>query len=165
MTTGHLNTNKKWTDSLYELKEEFRKWGVQDYIMPKYSESRRAAKVVVPFVINGRWSSPECSRWGLEFDGPERNLRAIVMAIRSARLADQRGIGALLAEVTKHLMLPSGKMDPYAVLGVRPGVTEEILKSALRRREMETHPDRGGTSEAFREVMEAGKVLGLVSNG
>ena len=42
---------------------------------------------------------------------------------------------------------------------------EEILKSALRRREMETHPDRGGTSEAFREVMEAGKVLGLVSNG
>ena len=37
--------------------------------------------------------------------------------------------------------------------------TKQELKSAYRRRALETHPDSGGTSEAFREVNTAYEVL------
>ena len=43
----------------------------------------------------------------------------------------------------------------WAILGVTPGVTAAELKRAFRQRALETHPDRGGTAEGFREVQRA----------
>lgn len=43
----------------------------------------------------------------------------------------------------------------WAVLQVSRDVDDEGLKRAFRLRALETHPDRGGTAEAFREVHAA----------
>jgi len=43
----------------------------------------------------------------------------------------------------------------WAVLGLAPGATPDEVKSAYRKRALETHPDRGGDADAFREVQRA----------
>jgi len=43
----------------------------------------------------------------------------------------------------------------WAVLGVAPPLTAAELKRAFRARALETHPDRGGTAEAFRDLQRA----------
>ncbi|MGC4087715.1 MAG: J domain-containing protein [Polyangiaceae bacterium] len=43
----------------------------------------------------------------------------------------------------------------YEVLGVSAQATPEEVKRAYRQRALETHPDRGGTAEAFRRVHSA----------
>ncbi len=43
----------------------------------------------------------------------------------------------------------------WDVLGVGRDVTEQELKAAYRRRALETHPDHGGSEEAFRRVVRA----------
>ena len=43
----------------------------------------------------------------------------------------------------------------WTTLGVDAQVTAVELKRAFRTRSLETHPDRGGTDAAFREVVDA----------
>lgn len=45
-----------------------------------------------------------------------------------------------------------GDVDPYAVLGVRPGTPRDEVRGAFRRLARLVHPDRGGTDELFRIV-------------
>ena len=51
-------------------------------------------------------------------------------------------------------------MDPYATLGVSPGISPEDLKKAYRAKAMEHHPDRqDGDEEKFKQVTEAYEIL------
>jgi hypothetical protein len=43
----------------------------------------------------------------------------------------------------------------WAVLGVEPRASAADIKKAFRKRALETHPDRGGSDEAFRSVKKA----------
>ncbi|MCK6534948.1 MAG: DnaJ domain-containing protein [Polyangiaceae bacterium] len=43
----------------------------------------------------------------------------------------------------------------WSVLGVSAHVTDAELKTAYRKKAIETHPDRGGDAEAFRHVVAA----------
>jgi curved DNA-binding protein CbpA len=45
--------------------------------------------------------------------------------------------------------------SPFEVLQVDPDADETEVKRAYRRRMKETHPDQGGSAEAFRQVREA----------
>ena len=45
--------------------------------------------------------------------------------------------------------------SPHEVLGVEPGVGEAAVDDAYRRRVKETHPDQGGSTEAFLLVRSA----------
>ena len=47
----------------------------------------------------------------------------------------------------------------YRILGVNASTDEDGLKSAFHRKSRQTHPDRGGTVQAFQEVNEAYHVL------
>ncbi|MCX8156958.1 MAG: DnaJ domain-containing protein [Verrucomicrobiae bacterium] len=50
--------------------------------------------------------------------------------------------------------------DYYVILGVEPDAGQEEIRSAFRRRALETHPDRfGADAEPFIEVQEAYRVL------
>ncbi|CAK9104731.1 unnamed protein product [Durusdinium trenchii] len=44
---------------------------------------------------------------------------------------------------------------PYKTLDVLPSANENEIRSAYRRRALTTHPDKGGSAEAFRCVVEA----------
>jgi curved DNA-binding protein CbpA len=48
-----------------------------------------------------------------------------------------------------------GVSSPFEVLGIEPDADEDELKEAYRQRVLETHPDHGGSAEAFRQVREA----------
>ena len=48
-----------------------------------------------------------------------------------------------------------GGRSPYDVLGVKMGASEDEIKKAYRKKAMETHPDRGGDAEKFKEINAA----------
>ncbi|CAE8694200.1 unnamed protein product, partial [Polarella glacialis] len=50
-------------------------------------------------------------------------------------------------------------VDHYAVLDVMASATMAELRSSYRRMALRTHPDKGGNSEDFRQVLEAFAVL------
>ncbi len=50
-------------------------------------------------------------------------------------------------------------MNPFEVLGVRPGASADEVRAAWRRRARATHPDRGGDEATFTEVLEAYRTL------
>ena len=60
---GNLQTSKTWQESLWDLREEFRKWGIEDYLLPTKKQSELAGKVSVSFALKGTWVNPECGRW------------------------------------------------------------------------------------------------------
>lgn len=168
--TGQLHTNKSWPDSLQDLRDEFRKWGVDDYLLPTKKECTEAGAAWVDFAIGGRWCRPMCNRWQKR-DSPnwlERNLRAIVLALESARLADARGIGGILHEVTRPLALTTpldyDPDSPEAILGVAPGADIEVVRAAYRTLVKKHHPDvPGGDAAKFRRIHEAAQALGVSS--
>ena len=57
--------------------------------------------------------------------------------------------------------LPSAKqkIDPYKILGISKNYDETILKKAYLKAAMKTHPDRGGTQDAFQKVSIAYTLL------
>ena len=157
---GWLTTTKTWNESLADLRQEFQRWGIEDYLLPTKAESQKAKKVTVPFALQGTWVHPECGRFG---DKAEHNLRAIVLAVEAARKMDQRGIGALLAEIARPLALRSGDLapGPWEILGLRPEADHEMNRREFRRLIQQHHPDRGGDSDKFQEILAAGKECGL----
>jgi hypothetical protein len=48
-----------------------------------------------------------------------------------------------------------GNASIWSVLGISANATEEELKTAYRKKALETHPDRGGDAQAFRRVVAA----------
>jgi len=45
--------------------------------------------------------------------------------------------------------------DPYRVLGLHSGASMRVVKAAYRALAQETHPDKGGEPERFKNVQEA----------
>ena len=62
-------------------------------------------------------------------------------------------------EVKQRLALPSGKLDPYQILGFSKQFDEKMLKKAYLKVAMKTHPDRGGSADAFQRVSIAYALL------
>jgi len=52
-----------------------------------------------------------------------------------------------------------GKTSLYGDLGVQPTASQEEIRAAYRKRAKISHPDAGGSSEAFRKLSRARKVL------
>jgi DnaJ-class molecular chaperone len=50
-----------------------------------------------------------------------------------------------------------GEDDPWGILGLKPGATQDEIKTAFRKKAIETHPDRnpGMDGSAFRRVKAA----------
>lgn len=156
---GGLTTKKGWRQIGSELAEEFRKWGIDEYHLPYKADSERLGSVTVTVVISGQERRLTCSRF-TDGNWPERNFHAILLAVRSSRLMDQRGIGSLLVEAAQLKALPDPS-DPHFVLSVHPSADVETVRAAYRRKIVEAHPDQGGTREGLDRVMEAGRRLGL----
>jgi DnaJ domain len=56
-------------------------------------------------------------------------------------------------------------VDPYAILGVRPGAAERELAAAYRALAKRWHPDRGGGEDAVRRMAEINSAYDLLRAG
>jgi hypothetical protein len=91
------------------------------------------------------------------FQDWEDNLRAIVLSLEHLRAVDRYGVTKRGEQYTGWAALPppAAKRDAAAarrLLDSYGGENAAILK---------THPDRGGSAEAFHKVQEAREILGL----
>ena len=155
---GGLNTKKNWRTLLGDLQTVMRKWGKQDFLPPMFQQSLDTRCVKFRYAVNGQWVDLESRR----FRTPEQNLSAIVQALDAVRLADQRGLGELLAVASAVYALPKGDDSSLlAVIGATPSMSKDEKLTAFRAAQMRTHPDKGGDSNEFRRVMAAGEALGL----
>lgn len=179
MAAGQMFTKRTWIQISEQLRDEFRKWKVEEFRIPPVKEVDRLGAVEVQFVPPGqeRWEKVKCDEWGPHNLGhgytpnwKEYNLLAIVQAIEATRLMDQRGIAGVLAQAVAYKALPSGiqlperRRDPYEVLGVRADSPKEVIKGAYRALAKLYHPESGGeqaNAEKLKEVIAAAEQLGV----
>ena len=85
------------------------------------------------------------------------NLAAVAAHIAALRGIERWGVGDLRAAFAGYRLLPeAGSSTPWwRVLGIEADATEDKIRRAYRQRAKETHPDKGGTSEAFKQVQAA----------
>ena len=164
MALGSITTTKGWAELLTELKDEFKKWGDKEVRYPTKKDALITGEVALLVKAKkGEWKDVRCGAFGSKSNGPECNLCAVKEAVRSMRLAEQRGIGAVLMDLGQFLALPSAepRSDAHFVLGVRPSDSSDVVRRAYRERLKQAHPDTGGDASEFMRVQEAGRELGV----
>lgn len=97
------------------------------------------------------------------------NVRTVYLWIHETRMRSNRPVRTGDTEFAAARLPPADGDDVAAasssatpaheVLGVQPDAPESVVEAALRQRKAETHPDTGGSREAFQEVIEAGEVI------
>ena len=74
---------------------------------------------------------------------------------QSTQQSNQLPSSARLPQLTSHKQ----KIDPYKILGVSKNYDEVSLKKAYLKAAMKSHPDRGGSPDAFQRVSIAYTLL------
>lgn len=85
--------------------------------------------VAVYFTYKGKQMCFACDKWESVYD----NIYAIGMTINALRGIERWGSGSMVEQAfTGFVALPAPK-DPYAILGIVPGATEDEINAAYRR--------------------------------
>jgi len=112
--------------------------------------------VAAYFVHKGRQMCFACDRW----NKVEDNMRAVAKTIDALRGVARWGTGDMLeAAFTGFTALPAPgattKREWWDVLECPRQPSRDVLDAQYRRLRSDRHPDRGGTPEAFDEVVQA----------
>lgn len=91
------------------------------------------------------------------YDRVADNLAAIAATLDAMRAIERHGGAQVLERAFAGFeALPApDTFDAYAVLGLKRPATREQIEAAYRTQAHKTHPDKGGTAEAFDRVMRA----------
>lgn len=102
------------------------------------------------FTLDGRPHVLACDVWNTVYD----NIAAIAAHIDALRGQERWGVGDLRQAFAGHVALPSA---PHwsSVLGVERNASLSEIDRAYRLRARDTHPDAGGTREAWDELVRA----------
>ncbi|WP_276259873.1 J domain-containing protein [Haloglomus litoreum] len=116
--------------------------------------------VVVYCDLDGQGVAFPCDRWASLRD----NARAIAKYLDAKRALDRYGVQTVGSEFeTQALPEPDEAVatgpPPHEVLGVAPDAPEAVVRGAARARKKETHPDNGGSTEAFQRVIAAEEAM------
>jgi DnaJ domain len=107
--------------------------------------------IAVYFTLRDRQFCFSCDRWDKTAD----NIQAIRHTIAALRGIERWGTGDMVQQAfTGFLALPSPE-NPYDVIGVESGATEEEIESAYRKKAKLLHPDLGGDPDAFKRLVDA----------
>jgi hypothetical protein len=149
-----------------QIEDEVRRLGGRDLILstnlalridgfPRSGQPEPADPgVAVYFARKGQQLVFACDRYATV----RENLRAIAMHLNAIRGQERWGVGSLDQAFAGYAALPENATGEawWQTLGLseRP-FTEHQLQSAYREAAKRTHPDAGGSSEAFQRVRNA----------
>lgn len=171
MMAYRLTTDKTWSQTLDDLAETFRKWGISAWSVEPTNPGRRAANryqtatersVALRFSRRGRAVELVMT----EQDRAVDNLRVLYLVVEALRLNESRGYAEVLAEAARQLYpaLPApttsaptgpGAIDPYAVLYVHPDAPLAVCEAAYKALARRFHPDAGGNSSQMAAIVVA----------
>lgn len=161
MPSYRITTKKTWDQTLDDLAEQFRLWGVSswtvDPVRPRHAinqwnntEALRA--VTLRYQLRDRDVVLTMSKQARAHD----NLRVLYLAVEAMRLNEARGIAEVVASAYAQLPPAGGTTpgtamaetsDPYAVLGVERSYALDVIESIWKARLRAAHPDHGGKQE------------------
>lgn len=151
-----LSTKISYDATLKELREEFRKWGIDKYSVDTFNE----VAVAITYYKGERPITLKSEKQNFKKD----NLRVLLLVIRAIRLNEVRGFGEIVASHYKQLSgstLEEANFDPYQVLKIQRGTELEIVKAVYRTMATKYHPDSkpSGNVEMFKRITKAFKMI------
>lgn len=112
---------------------------------------------VLRWSMDGQQFAVACDRWSTLRD----NVRSVGLYVREKRKMESRPVTTGESEFA-NARLPSadddavaGEPPAHAILDVAPEADADVVEAAYRERIRETHPDHGGSPEAFQRVQRA----------
>jgi hypothetical protein len=107
-----IRTNKTWSDTLYELEEQMRMWGVTQWEVSRPSGARSTASyqteaartVKLTYSKNGKTITLVMGKQ--EQERAVDNLRVLYLAVEAMRLKERRGISDVVASAYLQIAAP-----------------------------------------------------------
>jgi hypothetical protein len=159
MDTYSLTTKKTWHETMQDLEEQMRRWGITQW-ETNYPRGARS----------GAWSQTEADRtvkltytkqgktitlvMGQQHRAVD-NLRVLYLAVEAMRLNERRGISELLESAYLQLAAPAQAIDPYELLEIRPDASLEVAEAAYKAKVKTVHPDKGGSELLMKRLNQA----------
>jgi DnaJ domain len=159
--TGPYRTSLQTT--AVELERELRGWGAKNAVVGSdltfgpsgiNASTVRDPGVAVRFEIKGITLTLAIDRYYHLQD----NYRALMLSVASLRRLERDGTQQIFAQVVsglKALPSPADQASPWSVLEVTPGASAEVIEAAYRAKAKRTHPDQGGSADAFQALQRA----------
>jgi len=154
-----LTTKKSWHQTMQELEEQMRLWGITQWETnyPKGARSEALSQkeedriVKLTYNKNGKPVTLVMGKQNRAVD----NLRVLYLAVEAMRLNERRGISDVIESAYLQLAAPTQDIDPYELLEIRPGASIEVAEAAYKAKVRNIHPDRGGSTEQMKAVNRA----------
>lgn len=165
----HLTTRKSWDETLTDIAEVFRKWGVsaqswstqpqRPHKRANQYQSRDERRVTLTFSHHHASVTLVMDKQATA----QANLRVLYLVLEALRLNEMRGYAEVYTEATRQLYLaapaptptPASSGDVYAVLCVRTDAPLEVCEAAYRALVKRHHPDSGGSNQAMQALNQA----------
>jgi hypothetical protein len=154
-----LTTKKTWHETMQELEDQMRLWGVTQWETnyPKgarseaWSQKESDRTVKLTYTKNGKTVTLVMGKQNRAVD----NLRVLYLAIEAMRLNERRGISEVLESAYLQLAAPTEAIDPYELLEIRPDASLEVAEAAYKAKVRTLHPDRGGSTGQMKALNRA----------
>lgn len=173
---GWTKSGVDWSSTTELLERELRMLGGEDVILQmevgesdirldgwiRANARPRGPGVILSFESDHGPLSYPCDT----FTDWQANVRAIALALEALRKVSRYGVGQHGEQYRGWKALPATiSGGPHAVLARHAGVSEDDVRrdaaKVYRRAARSAHPDAGGTAEAWNEVQDAARALGV----
>jgi hypothetical protein len=177
---GERTRNNRFDTSLRQsiddLADELERVGVDDWRLstgaehqkqnPRYPYANASPDdpgAVVRWSMDGEQYAVACDAYSRLRD----NVRTLFLYIREKRKMEDRPVMTGESEFANARLPPgdgetdavvagsASRQKPHEVLGVAPDAADTVVKAAARAMKADTHPDNGGSTEAFQRVVKA----------
>ena len=154
-----LTTKKTWHQTMQELEDQMRLWGVTQWETnyPKgarsdaWSQKEEDRTIKLTYRKNGKSVTLVMGKQNRAVD----NLRVLYLAVEAMRLNERRGISDVLESAYLQLASPTQVVDPYELLEIRPDASLEVAEAAYKAKVRNIHPDRGGSNDLMKALNKA----------